>query len=232
VGGGTQPSCRAGVQTQWGGNAIYDIVDGQLVFRSYFKMPAIQTNQENCVSHLPSLVPVPGRDIMVQAWYQAGASLIDFTDSSNPKEIGYFDRGPISAGTNLILGGFWSTYYFNGAIYGSEIARVFDSLQLTPTAELSVNEIKAASEVKLRRLTPQHQPRIRWRPSFAVVRVVPRPARSCRGDSGPDARKGGAVHRPCRGARGARPRLGCSSAAAGGGEAAPWRAVPRSPRGA
>jgi LVIVD repeat len=169
-GGGTQPRCRAGDQTQWGGNAIYDIVDGQLVFRSYFKMPAIQTNQENCVSHLPSLVPVPGRDIMVQAWYQAGASLIDFTDSSNPKEIGYFDRGPISTGTNLILGGFWSTYYFNGAIYGSEIARGFDSLQLTPSAELSANEIKAASEVKLRRLTPQHQPRIRWRPSFAVVR--------------------------------------------------------------
>ena len=104
-GGGTSPRCRATDETQWGGNAIYDIVDGQLVFRSYFKMPAIQTLQENCVSHLPSLVPVPGRDIMVQAWYQAGASLVDFTDSANPKEIGYFDRGPISTGTNLILGG-------------------------------------------------------------------------------------------------------------------------------
>jgi LVIVD repeat len=169
-GGGTAPRCRATDQTQWGGNAIYDIVNGQLVFRSYFKMPAIQTNQENCVSHLPSLIPVPGRDLMVQAWYQAGASVIDFTDSSNPKEIGYYDRGPISTGTNLILGGLWSAYYFNGAVYGSEIARGFDAWRLTPTNELSANEIEAASEVKLARLTPQHQPRLRWRPSFAVVR--------------------------------------------------------------
>jgi LVIVD repeat len=169
-GGGTNPRCRAADQTQWGGNAIYDIVDGQLVFRSYWKMPAIQTNQENCVSHLPSLIPVPGRDIMVQAWYQAGASLVDFTDSSHPKEIGYYDRGPISTTTQLILGGLWSTYYFNGNVYGSEIARGFDSWKLTPNAELSRNEIKAASEVKLRRLTPQHQPRLRWKPSFAVVR--------------------------------------------------------------
>jgi hypothetical protein len=169
-GGGTSPRCRAADQTQWGGNAIYDIVGGELVFRSYFKMPAIQTNQENCVSHLPSLIPVPGRDVMVQAWYQAGASLIDFTDSSNPKEIGYFDRGPISTGTNLILGGLWSAYYFNGAVFGSEIARGFDSFKLTPTGELSANEIKAAAEVKLDRLTPQHQPRLRWKPSFAVVR--------------------------------------------------------------
>ena len=168
-GGGTQARCRAADQTQWGGNAIYDIVGGQLVFRSYFKMPAIQTTQENCVSHLPSLVPVPGRDIMVQAWYQAGASLIDFTDSANPKEIGYYDRGPIS-GTSLVLGGLWSSYYFNGSIYGSEIARGFDAWKLTPTDDLSKNEIKAASEVKLDRLTPQHQPRIRWKPSFAVVR--------------------------------------------------------------
>lgn len=168
-GGGTNPRCRAGDQTQWGGNAIYDIVDGQLVFRSYFKMPAIQTNQENCVSHLPSLIPVPGRDIMVQAWYQAGASLIDFTDSAHPKEIGYYDRGPIS-GTSLVLGGLWSAYYFNGTVFGSEIARGFDAWKLTPTAELSENEIEAAGEVKLRRLTPQHQPRLRWKPSFAVVR--------------------------------------------------------------
>ena len=168
-GGGTAARCRAQDQTQWGGDAIYDIVGGQLVFRSYFKMPAIQTTQENCVSHLPSVVPVPGRNIIVQAWYQAGASLIDFTDSSNPKEIGYYDRGPIS-GTSLVLGGLWSSYYFNGSIYGSEIARGFDAWKLTPTADLSKNEIKAASEVKLDRLTPQHQPRFRWKPSFAVVR--------------------------------------------------------------
>jgi len=127
-------------------------------------------NQENCVSHLPSLIPVPGRDVMVQAWYQAGASLVDFTDSSNPKEIGYFDRGPISTGTNLILGGLWSAYYFNGEVFGSEIARGFDSFKLTPTEELSANEIKAAAEVKLERLTPQHHPRLVNEPSFAVVR--------------------------------------------------------------
>jgi hypothetical protein len=168
-GGGTNPRCRAGDQTQWGGIAIYDIVDGQLVFRSYWKMPAIQTNQENCASHLPSLIPVPGRDIMVQAWYQAGAAVIDFTDSAHPKEIGYYDRGPIS-GAGLVLGGLWSAYYFNGNVFGSEIARGFDTWKLTPTAELSRNEIKAAAEVKLRRLTPQHQPRLRWKPSFAVVR--------------------------------------------------------------
>jgi LVIVD repeat len=165
--GGTQPRCHT-ADPRWGGNAIYDIVDRKLVFRSYYKLPVLQTNQENCVSHLPSLVPVPGRDIMVQAWYQGGASLIDFTDSRNPREIGYFDRGPINA-TSLVLGGFWSTYYYNGAVYGSEIFRGFDTFRLTPTAELSVNEIKAASEAKLTRLTPQHQPRYRWKPSFAVV---------------------------------------------------------------
>jgi LVIVD repeat len=166
-GGGTQPRCHIAGAPQWGGNAIYDIVDRKLVFRSYYKLPVLQTNAENCVSHLPSLVPVPGRDIMVQAWYQGGASLIDFTDSRNPKEIGFFDRGPISP-TNL--GGFWSTYYFDGAIYGSEIFRGFDSFRLTPTSQLSANEIKAASEVELSRLTPQHQPQFEWDPSFAVVR--------------------------------------------------------------
>ena len=124
-GGGTAARCRATDQLNWGGNAIYEIVDRKLVFRSYYKLPVAQTNQENCVSHIPSLVPVPGRDIFVQAWYQGGASLVDFTDSANPVEIGYFDRGPISA-TALVLGGFWSTYWYNGAIYGSEIARGFD----------------------------------------------------------------------------------------------------------
>jgi LVIVD repeat len=176
-GGGTAARCRAADpvtgrpadQLNWGANTIFDIVDGKLVFRSYYKMPAPQTTQENCVGHLPSLVPVPGRDLMVQAWYQGGASLVDFTDSLNPKEIGFYDRGPIS-GTALVLGGLWSTYYYNGAVYGSEIARGFDVWGLTPNEELSANEIKAAAEVKLDRLTPQHQPRLRWKPSFAVVR--------------------------------------------------------------
>ena len=168
-GGGTNPRCRATDDLSWGANAIYDIVDKQLVFRSYYKLPVAQTSQENCVSHLPSLIPVPGRDIMTQAWYQGGVSVIDFTDSANPKEIGYYDRGPISA-ASLVLGGLWSSYYYNGNIYGSEIARGFDSWKLTPTAELSVNEIAAAAEVELDRLTPQHQPRLVNEPSFAVVR--------------------------------------------------------------
>ena len=168
-GGGTAARCRATDQLSWGANAIFDIVDKKLVFRSYYKMPAAQTHQENCVAHLPSLVPVPGRDIMVQAWYQGGASIFDFTDSAHPKEIGYYDRGPISA-TALVLGGLWSTYYYNGAVYGSEIARGFDAWKLVPNAELSKDEITAASEVVLDRLTPQHQPRLVNPPSFAKVR--------------------------------------------------------------
>ena len=168
-GGGTAARCRATDDLSWGANAIFDIVDGKLVFRSYYKLPVAQTLQENCVAHLPSLIPVPGRNLMTQAWYQGGVSVVDFTDSANPKEIAYYDRGPIS-GTSLVLGGLWSSYYYNGAIYGSEIARGFDAWKLTPSAELSANEIKAASEVEFVRLTPQHQPRLTWDPSFAVVR--------------------------------------------------------------
>ena len=168
-GGGTAPRCRATDQLNWGANGIYEIVGGELVFRSYVKMPAVQTNQENCVSHLPSLVPVPGRSIMTQAWYQGGISMIDFTDPANPEEIGYWDRGPISA-TSLVLGGLWSSYWYNGSVYGSEIARGFDSFKLTPTAELSANEIAAANEVVFDRLTPQYQTQYVNEPSFNVVR--------------------------------------------------------------
>jgi hypothetical protein len=169
-GGGTSARCRAqDTGPSWGANAIYELVDGQLEFRSYYKMPAAQTTQENCVSHLPSLVPVPGRDIITQAWYQGGVSVMDFTDAANPKEIAFYDRGPIS-GTALVLGGLWSSYYYNGAIYGSEIARGFDVWGLTPNDELSENEIEAASEVLFDRLTPQHQQQFAHAPSFAVVR--------------------------------------------------------------
>jgi hypothetical protein len=168
-GGGTSARCRATDQLSWGGNSIYDIVDGKLEFRSYYKIPIVQTNQENCVSHIPSLIPVPGRDIFVQAWYQGGASVVDFTDSSHPVEIGCYDRGPISS-TSLVLGGLWSTYWYNGATYGSEIARGLDVYGLTPTAQLSQNEIAAAREVQVDRLNVQHQDRITWEPSFAVVR--------------------------------------------------------------
>ena len=168
-GGGTSARCRATDQLSWGGNSIYDIVNGKLEFRSYYKVPMVQTNQENCVSHIPSLIPVPGRDIFVQAWYQGGASVVDFSDSAHPVEIGYYDRGPISA-TALILGGLWSTYWYNGSTYGSEIARGFDVFGLTPTAQMSANEIAAAREVQVERLNVQHQDRITWQPSFAVVR--------------------------------------------------------------
>ena len=123
-----------------------------MTFRSYFKMPPPQTTQENCVAHNSSLVPVPGRDILVQAWYQGGVSLIDFTDSANPTEIAYFDRGPINTPnpTALNLGGLWSTYWYNGTIYGSEIARGFDTFGLLPSDQLSINEIDAASRSSTR----------------------------------------------------------------------------------
>ena len=168
-GGGTSPRCRATDDLTWGGDSIYEIVDGKLEFRSYYKLPVAQTNQENCVSHLPSLVPVPGRDIFVQAWYQGGVSLVDFTDPTNPHEIGYWDRGPIS-NTSLVLGGLWSTYWYNGAVYGSEIARGFDAWELRPTAQLSEAEIGAANEISFDRLTPQHQFSFAHAPSFNVVR--------------------------------------------------------------
>ncbi len=167
-GGGTGARCRAGDDLKWGGNSIYDIVDGKLQFRSYYKIPPVQTTEENCVSHIPSLVPVPGRDIFVQAWYQGGASLVDFSDSAHPVEIGFYDRGPIH--TSLVLGGLWSTYWYNGETYGSEIFRGLDVWRLAPTAQMTQNEINAAREVQVERLNVQHQDEITWDPSFAVVR--------------------------------------------------------------
>lgn len=143
-GGGSRPRCRAQDPIDWGADAFYDIVDGKMQFRSHFKMPAPQTDSENCVAHNGSLVPVPGRDIFVQAWYQGGISVIDFTDASNPVEIAFFDRGPLHE-EKLILGGYWSAYWFGGLIYGTEIARGLDVLALTPSDYLSANEIAAAS---------------------------------------------------------------------------------------
>src|SRR5215208_5368529 len=169
-GGGTGARCRANDRPNWGANAIFDIVDGKMVFRSYYKLPVAQTSQENCVAHNGSLIPVPGRDVMSQAWYQGGLSVFDFTDSANPKELAFFDRGPIS-GTSLVTGGFWSGYWYNGHLYGTEIARGFDAFGLTPTAALSENEIAAASEVQLDRFNAQLQPRLSWAPSYAVVRA-------------------------------------------------------------
>ncbi|MDH4065232.1 MAG: DUF305 domain-containing protein, partial [Acidobacteriota bacterium] len=128
-GGGTRPRCRATDLPNWGANAIFDVVDRKLKFAGYYKMPAPQTEQENCVAHNGSLVPVPGRDIMVQAWYQGGVSVFDFTDSAKPVEIAFFDRGPLDA-KKLITGGYWSTYWYNGYIYGTEIARGIDVFRL------------------------------------------------------------------------------------------------------
>ena len=169
-GGGTAARCRTTDQPQWGANAIFDIVDGQMQFASYYKLPVPQTLQENCVAHNASLVPVPGRDILVQAWYQGGISMIDFTDSANPVELAFFDRGPISA-TSLVLGGFWSAYWYNGSIFGSEIARGFDVFGLLASQHLSEAEVAAAGEVQLSQFNPQHQAAFTWAPSRAVARA-------------------------------------------------------------
>ena len=167
-GGGSRPRCRAYDPLDWGADAIYDIVDGKLEFRAYFKMPAPQVEQENCVAHNGSIVPVPGRDIFVQAWYQGGISVIDFTDSANPVEIAFFDRGPID-GENLVTGGFWSTYWYGGRIYGTEIVRGLDVLALLPSEHLSEHEIAAATVAEQGEVfNPQQQFRVTW-PARPVV---------------------------------------------------------------
>jgi hypothetical protein len=169
-GGGTRPRCRATDPLNWGADAIFDIVDRKLRFASYYKMPAPQTEQENCVAHNGSLVPVPGRDIMVQGWYQGGVSVFDFTDSAKPVEIAFFDRGPIDA-KQLITGGFWSAYWYNGHIYGSEIARGVDVFRLTPSEYLSQNEIDAASLIRLDEFNAQEQSKIVWPATSVVARA-------------------------------------------------------------
>ena len=161
-GGGTRPRCRTYDPLTWGADAIYDIVDGKLTFRSHFKMPAPQGETENCVAHNGSIIPVPGRDIFVQAWYQGGLSIIDFTDSANPIEIAYFDRGPIDD-TDLVTGGYWSTYWYQGRIYGTEIIRGIDVFALTPSEHLSANEIAAAEMANQGGLfNPQQQFPVTW----------------------------------------------------------------------
>ncbi|HEX6806607.1 MAG TPA: hypothetical protein VF118_01390 [Gemmatimonadaceae bacterium] len=167
-GGGTQPKCRASDPSDWGADAIFTLAGNTLTQKGYFKMPAAQTEDENCVAHNGNLVPVPGRDILVQGWYQGGLSVFDFTDPAHPKEIAYFDRGPID-GTKLVLGGFWCGYYYNGYIYGSEIARGLDVFKLTPTADLTQNEIDAANLVRYETLNPQDQPKIVWPAAFPVA---------------------------------------------------------------
>jgi hypothetical protein len=169
-GGGTRPRCLATDSPTWGADAIFDVVDRKLKFGGYYKLPAAQTEQENCVAHNGSIIPVPGRDIMVQGWYQGGVSVFDFTDSTKPVEIAFFDRGPIDA-KQLITGGFWSTYWYNGHIYGSEIARGVDVFKLTPSEFLSPNEIEAATQVRMGEFNAQEQPRIVWPATSAVARA-------------------------------------------------------------
>jgi len=170
-GGGGRPRCLASDPHTWGADAIFDIVDGQLEFGGYFKMPAPQSEEENCVAHNGSIIPVPGRDIFVQAWYQGGVSIIDFTDSANPVEIGFFDRGPVFD-EELVMGGYWSTYWFDGLIYGTEIARGLDVLALLPSEFLSKNEIAAASATVGGELfNPQQQFPITWKHEPVVARA-------------------------------------------------------------
>jgi hypothetical protein len=169
-GGGGQPKCRADDPYEWGANAIFDIVDGEMIFRSYYKLPVPQTSLENCVAHNGSLIPVPGRDIMIQSWYQGGLSLFDWTDPDNIFEMAFHDRGPVSA-ERQASGGSWSVYWYNGVIVSSEIARGLDIFELTPSPYLTQNEIDAAKTVRLDFLNAQGQPVNRWDPSFPLARA-------------------------------------------------------------
>lgn len=170
-GGGSQPRCRATDPMNWGADAIFRLSpDHKLTLASYYKMPAPQTDTENCVAHNGSLIPIPGRDVEVQAWYQGGISVVDFTDASHPIEIAYFDRGPLDA-TKRGLGGQWSAYWYNGYIYGSEIARGVDVLKLVPNKFITQNEIDAANQVHFDELNVQNQPRITWPANFVVARA-------------------------------------------------------------
>jgi hypothetical protein len=169
-GGGGAPKCRATDKKEWGADAIFTIENGKMVFQSYYKMPAAQTSLENCVAHNGSLIPIPGRDVMVQAWYQGGISVFDWTDAAHPKEIAFFDRGPVDS-TRMAMGGSWSAYWYNGKIVSSEIARGLDVFELTPSAFLSQNEIDAAKTVQFDQLNVQSQPKLVWPASFALVRA-------------------------------------------------------------
>src|SRR5713226_4042582 len=169
-GGGLGARCRANDPNKWGADAIFNLKDNKLSFASYYKMPSAQGDTENCVAHNGSLVPVPGRDIEVQAWYQGGISIMDFTVAEHPVEIAYFDRGPIDP-KMLVLGGDWSAYWYNGHIYASEIARGLDIFELTPTKFLTQNEIDAAKAVRMSGFNVQNQQRIEWPRQLVVAKA-------------------------------------------------------------
>ena len=169
-GGGLGPRCRPNDPNKWGADAIFRLKDDKLTFANYYKLPAAQGDTENCVAHNGSLIPVPGRDIEVQAWYQGGISVMDFTDPAQPFEIAYFDRGPIDP-KQLVLGGDWSAYWYNGYIYGSEIARGLDVFELTPSKFLTQNEIDAAKTVRVSELNVQNQQKLAWPANLAVAKA-------------------------------------------------------------
>ena len=170
-GGGGSPKCRATDPKEWGANAIFTIgADRKMHFQSYYKLPSIQTSVENCVAHNGSLIPIPDRDVMVQAWYQGGISVFDWTDPKRPHEIAFFDRGPVDSARQG-SGGAWSTYWYNGAIYSSEISRGFDVMELTPSEHLTQNEIDAAKTVRFDQFNAQGQPKINWPPSFPLAKA-------------------------------------------------------------
>jgi hypothetical protein len=169
-GGGTQPRCRDTDRRTWGADALFRLADNKMTLAGYYKLPAPQTATENCVAHNGTLIPVPGRDIMVQAWYQGGLSVFDFSDPSRPQEIAFFDRGPMSA-TQLALSGFWSAYWYNGHIYGSEIGRGLDVFTLKASEFLTQNEIDAANLIHTDLTNPQLQTRIVWPAHFSVAKA-------------------------------------------------------------
>jgi hypothetical protein len=169
-GGGSQPKCRVTDKPEWGADAIFTLAGRKMQFQSYYKLPAPQTPQENCVAHNGSLIPIPGRDVMVQGWYQGGISVFDWTDAKHPKEIAFHDRGPVDS-TRMESGGSWSAYWYNGVIVSSEIARGLDIFELVPSEFISQNEIDAAKSVKLDYLNTQGQPKLVWPPTFSLARA-------------------------------------------------------------
>ena len=169
-GGGSAPKCRAGDKPEWGANAIFTIENRKLKFQSYYKIPSFQSANENCVAHNGSLIPIPGRDVMVQSWYQGGISVFDWTDPAKPMEIASFDRGPVDS-TRMAMGGSWSVYWYNGKIVSSEIARGLDVAELVPSQFVSQNEIDAAKTVQWAYLNAQGQPKIEWPATFALSRA-------------------------------------------------------------
>ncbi len=169
-GGGGGPKCRVTDRPEWGANAIFTLANNKMTFKSYYKMPAPQTSLENCVAHNGSLIPIPGRDVMVQSWYQGGISIFDWTDASHPKEIAFHDRGPVDS-TEMGNGGTWSVYWYNGVMVSSEIGRGLDIFELSPSTHISQNEIDAAKLVRFDYFNAQGQPKFVWPASFAVPRA-------------------------------------------------------------